>query len=97
MYCNVLYYQYCCQYCAHHQYYNIIISQPEVLLTHSVSKNMQCIAKCQIIMNGVMSIIVINMPLQNPQLFIYLAAASDPGIHPFSERGISPTLKSTHN
>ncbi len=40
MYCNVLY-QYCCQYCAHHQYYNIIISQPEVLMTHSVSTNMQ--------------------------------------------------------
>jgi hypothetical protein len=96
MYCNVLYYQYCCQYWAHHQYYNIIISQPEILMTHSVSTNMQCIAKCQI-MNSVMSILVINMPLQNPQLFIYLAAASDPGIHPFSERGISPVLKRTHN
>ena len=54
MYCNVLYYQYCCQYCAHHQYYNIIILQPEVLMTHSVSTNMQCIAKCQI-MNSAMS------------------------------------------
>ena len=42
MYSNVLYqYQYCCQYCAHHQHYNIIISHPEVLMTHSVSTNMQ--------------------------------------------------------
>ena len=95
MYCNVLYYQYCCQYCAH-QYYNIIISQPEVLMTHSVSTNMQCIAKCQI-MNIAMSVIVINMTLQNPQLFIYFATSSDPGIHPFLERGILPALKRTHN
>jgi hypothetical protein len=38
MYCNVLYYQYCCQYCVH-QYYNIIMAQPELLMTHSVSTN----------------------------------------------------------
>ncbi len=81
MYCNVLY-QYCCQYRAHHQYYNIIISQSEVLMTHSVSTNMQY--ECEI-MNSTI-IIVINMSLQNPQLNIYLAAAADPGIHPFSER-----------
>ena len=44
MYCNVLY-QYCCQYRAHHQYYIIIILQPEVLMTHSVSTNMHMSAK----------------------------------------------------
>ena len=81
MYCNVLY-QYCCQYCAHHQYYNIIISQPEVLMTHSVDTNMHYECK---IMNSTI-IIVINMPLQIPQLFIYLVAAADPEINPFSER-----------
>ncbi len=95
MYCNVLY-QCCCQYCAHHQYYNIIILQPEVLMTQSVSTNMQCIAKCQI-MNNTMSIIVVNMLLQNPQLCIYSAASSDPGIHQFSEGGILLALKRTHN
>ncbi len=95
MYCNVLY-QYCCQYCAHHQYYNIIITQPSTDDTLCQYKYAICIAKCQI-MNSVMSIIVINLLLQNLQLFIYLAAASDPGIHPFSEIGILPALKRTHN
>jgi hypothetical protein len=91
MYCIVLY-QYCCQYCAHHQYYNIIISQPEVLMTHSVSMNIQY--ECKIMNSAI--IIVINMPLQNLQLFIYLVAAADPGIHPLSDRIISLALKHTH-
>ena len=49
------------------------------------------------IMNSATSMIVIDMPLQNPQLFIYPATPSDPGIYPFWERRILFALKRTHD
>jgi hypothetical protein len=91
MYCNVLC-QYCCQYPAQHQYYNIIISQPEVLMTHSVSTNMQY--ECKIMNSAI--IIVINMPLQNPQLFIYLSPQLILGYIHFQNEIFLPALKRTH-